>query len=328
MVIILIVTFFFYFSTMKIIFSSSLFFLLLHSPFSLNDFVTYSQPLPSSTLEIDMTPVYGGKFIMGDDSFDALKHEIEVSSFWISTYEISWDVYTLFMERNIDELPSSFKKGSEVFIDVDGVSSATTPYMEMSFGMGTNGYPAINMTQFAASKFCEWLSSITGNYYRLPTEAEWEYACKAGSNSDYHFGDDSSKLGEYAWYSDNSNGSYHRIGTKKPNALGLYDMHGNVSEWTIDTYSVDKYKNRNTLKNPFYITKNKYPKVIRGGSWNDDATRLKSSRRDLSTKELQKRDPQIPKSKWWNTDAPYIGFRIVRPLSTPEDDVKNLFWNY
>lgn len=275
-----------------------------------------------------MTPVHGGKFIMGDDSFDALKHEIEVSSFWISTYEISWDVYTLFMERNIDELPSSFKKGSEVFIDVDGVSSATTPYMEMSFGMGTNGYPAINMTQFAASKFCEWLSSITGNYYRLPTEAEWEYACKAGSNSDYYFGDDSSKLGEYAWYSDNSNESYHRIGTKKPNALGLYDMHGNVSEWTIDTYSVDKYKNRNTLKNPFYITKNKYPKVIRGGSWNDDASRLKSSRRDLSTKELQKRDPQIPKSKWWNTDAPYIGFRIVRPLSTPEDDVKNLFWNY
>ena len=198
----------------------------------------------------------------------------------------------------------------------------------MSFGMGTNGYPAINMTHFAASKFCEWLSSITGNYYRLPTEAEWEYACKAGSNSDYYFGDDISILSEYAWYSDNSNGSYHKIGTKKPNALGLYDMHGNVSEWTIDTYSVDKYKNRNTLKNPFYITKNKYPKVIRGGSWNDDATRLKSSRRDLSTKELQKRDPQIPKSKWWNTDAPYIGFRIVRPLSTPEDDVKNLFWNY
>lgn len=232
------------------------------------------------------------------------------------------------MERNIDELPSSFKKGSEVFIDVDGVSSATIPYMEMSFGMGINGYPAINMTQFAASKFCEWLSSITGNYYRLPTEAEWEYACKAGSNSDYYFGDDISILSEYAWYSDNSNGSYHKIGTKKPNVLGLYDMHGNVSEWTIDTYSVDKYKNRNTLKNPFYITKNKYPKVIRGGSWNDDATRLKSSRRDLSTKELQKRDPQIPKSKWWNTDAPYIGFRIVRPLSTPEDDVKNLFWNY
>ena len=313
---------------MKIIFSSSLFFLLLYPSFSLNDFVKYSQPLPSSTLEIDMTPVHGGKVIMGDDSFDALKHEIELSSFWISTYEISWDVYTLFMERNIDELPSSFKKGSEVFIDVDGVSSATIPYMEMSFGMGTNGYPAINMTQFAASKFCEWLSSITGNYYRLPTEAEWEYACKAGSNSDYYFGDDISILSEYAWYSDNSNGSYHKIGTKKPNALGLYDMHGNVSEWTIDTYSVDKYKNRNTLKNPFYITKNKYPKVIRGGSWNDDATRLKSSRRDLSTKELQKRDPQIPKSKWWNTDAPYIGFRIVRPLSTPEDDVKNLFWNY
>ena len=313
---------------MKIIFSSSLFVLLLYPSFSLNDFVKYSQPLPSSTLEIDMTPVHGGKFIMGDDSFDALKHEIELSSFWISTYEISWDVYTLFMERNIDELPSSFKKGSEVFIDVDGVSSATIPFMEMSFGMGSNGYPAINMTQFAASKFCEWLSSITGNYYRLPTEAEWEYACKAGSNSDYYFGDDISILSEYAWYSDNSNGSYHKIGTKKPNALGLYDMHGNVSEWTIDTYSVDKYKNRNTLKNPFYITKNKYPKVIRGGSWNDDATRLKSSRRDLSTKELQKRDPQIPKSKWWNTDAPYIGFRIVRPLSTPEDDVKNLFWNY
>src|SRR5579872_4988209 len=100
--------------------------------------------------------------------------------------------------------------------------------MEMSFGMGINGYPAISMTQHAANKYAEWLSAKTGEFYRLPTEAEREYACRAGSTAAYYFGDDVSQLGDYAWYQANSKGKYQKVGTKKPNAWGLYDMLGNV----------------------------------------------------------------------------------------------------
>src|ERR1051326_7388764 len=108
---------------------------------------------------------------------------------------------------------------------VDAVSRPTRPYVEMSFGMGINGYPAISMTQHAASKYAEWLSAKTGEFYRLPTEAEWEYACRADKPAD------PAPLDDFAWYVVNSDGKYQKVGTKKPNAWGLYDKLGNVMEW-------------------------------------------------------------------------------------------------
>ena len=195
-----------------------------------------------------MRPIVGGQFLMGSPvnennrlADEGPVHKVEVDSFWMAKYETTWDLYNLFTSRSLDNLQPKFSSNNEVNIDVDAVSGATTPYVEMSFGMGTDGFPAISMTQLAAKKFCQWLSAITGNFYRLPTEAEWEYACRAGSQSSYSFGDDINELSDYAWFKDNSGNKYQKVGLKLPNNWGLYDMHGNVSEWTLDAYSSTTY---------------------------------------------------------------------------------------
>ena len=257
------------------------------------------------------------------------QHEVAVDAFWMGQFEITWDLYNLFVSRELDVYQVKKSPSSEVQIDVDAVSGATTPYVEMSFGMGIEGYPAICMTQLAAVKFCEWLSAMTGHFYRLPTEAEWEYACRAGSTTSYSFGNTTENLGEYAWYASNSDDKYQPVGTKKPNAWGLYDMHGNVAEWTLDQYVPTSYRTRKELvKNPFQEPSKIYPKVVRGGSWMDAPKRLRSAARRPSTKKWKMRDPQIPKSKWWHTDAPFVGFRVVRPVKTPTEEEQRKYWNY
>ena len=257
------------------------------------------------------------------------QHEVAVDAFWMGQFEVTWDLYNLFVSRELDVYQVKKSPSSDVQIDVDAVSGATTPYVEMSFGMGIEGYPAICMTQLAAVKFCEWLSAMTGHFYRLPTEAEWEYACRAGSTTSYSFGDTTENLGEYAWYASNSDDKYQPVGTKKPNAWGLYDMHGNVAEWTLDQYVPTSYRTRKELvKNPFQEPSKIYPKVVRGGSWMDAPKRLRSAARRPSTKKWKMRDPQIPKSKWWHTDAPFVGFRVVRPVKTPTEEEQRKYWNY
>ena len=312
--------------------------LLFYSFFGIaqnNLFQPYNQKIIGNNYNLEMIPINGGGFLMGSPSNEKNRmadegpvHRVRLEPFWMAKYETTWDLYHLFMNRNIDENQPDFNSQNEVNIEVDGVSGATTPYVEMSFGMGTDGYPAISMTQLAAKKFCKWLSAMTGNFYRLPTEAEWEYACRAGTNSAFSFGDDLSLLDDYAWFKNNSDESYHKVGLKKPNPWGLFDMHGNISEWTLDMHDVRAYqKYSGTLAdNPYEKPTKLYPRVVRGGSWMNSDFKLRSASRQVSSKQWKKQDPQIPRSIWWHTDAQFVGFRIIRPLKTPSLSEQEAYW--
>jgi formylglycine-generating enzyme required for sulfatase activity len=194
--------------------------------------------------------------------------------------------------------------------------------------MGTSaGLPVGNVTQFAASQFCKWLSAKTGHFYRLPTEAEWEYFARAGTSTAYHFGDDPKDLEVYAWYYGNSEGTYHPVGKKQPNPWGLYDIYGNVAEWTLDQYFPKIYQSRSGgTKSPIAIAVETYPRSVRGGSYYDNAEYLRSSARLGSMEKWIMRDPQFPKSKWWNTDAPFVGFRVVRDPNVPKKTELEKYW--
>jgi formylglycine-generating enzyme required for sulfatase activity len=175
-------------------------------------------------------------------------------------------------------------------------------------------------------EYCRWLSEKTGKLYRLPTEAEWEYACRAGTKTAYFWGDDEGQIDAFAWYVNNAEKPMP-VGKKKPNPWGLFDIHGNVAEWCLDHYSAETYKKYPTDKpatGPIVLPDAKeYPYVTRGGSWDDDAEFLRSAARKPSNLEWSVQDPQRPQSIWWHTDATGVGFRIVRPLKE-QDNLKGL----
>ncbi|MDH5602308.1 MAG: formylglycine-generating enzyme family protein [Cyclobacteriaceae bacterium] len=294
-------------------------------------FEAYSEDVPGVDLPIAFVPVTGGTFDMGSPDHEAGRkpdegpvHKVTVDDFWMAKYEITWEQYESFVYRQIAKDKFAANERLQA-LGIDGVSGATPPYVEMSFGMGKDGYPAVNVTQYAAIMFCKWLSASTGKFYRIPTEAEWEYACRAGTNTMYSFGDDASLIDEYAVYKSNSNRKYAKIGTKKPNPWGLYDMHGNVAEWTMDQYSADTYK-KSKKKNPWVKPDKLYPRVARGGAWNQEADQLRSAARLPSESKWKQRDPQLPKSRWWLTNAPFVGIRVIRPRVEPPAKEINEFW--
>ncbi len=267
-----------------------------------------------SRMPASMVAIPEGDFTMGSTAHkdEMPPHKVHIDAFWMDKFEVTWDQYRQFM----------FAKDE----GVDAVSRPTRPYVEMSFGMGIEGYPAISMTQHAANKYAEWLSQKTGQYYRLPTEAEWEYACRAGTTTAYSFGDDVKQLDKYAVFAADSGGKYQKVGTKLPNPWGLYDMHGNVMEWTLDQYSTDFYAHSPTA-NPWNQATKPYPHAARGGSWQDKAEQLTCSARVASDPSWKEQDPQLPKSIWYETDAQGLGFRLVRPLKVPSAEAMYKYWN-
>jgi formylglycine-generating enzyme required for sulfatase activity len=242
--------------------------------------------------------------------------------------EVTWAEYELFMYPDESKQTPLTSGTTNYTSDLsDAVSRPSKPYVEMSFGMGKDGYPAISMTQHGCNIYCQWLSAKTGHFYRLPTEAEWEYACRAGTTTAYYFGNDPATLGDYAWFADNSDGKYQKVGQKKPNAWGLYDMLGNVDEWTLDQYDPEYYaKFKETVTEPWNKSTTPYPQVVRGGSWQDDPDKLRCATRRASSPDWKMQDPQLPKSIWYHTDAQFLGFRIIRPLQAPTAAELQKYW--
>jgi formylglycine-generating enzyme required for sulfatase activity len=284
----------------------------------------YQVTIPNTTVSYSMVPIPGGEFKMGSAAPDANadekpQHTVKLDPFWMQAQEVTWDAYLLFMfadQANERGRPDA---------TVDALSRPTAPYVEMSFGRGLKGFPAISMTQHAANKFAEWLSAKTGEYYRLPTEAEWEYACRAGAAPAIPSG----SLDGYAWYVKNSaaqfmSATYHTVGTKKPNAWGLYDMLGNVMEWTLDQYAPYTAARQ---ENPWVRSATSYPHSVRGGSWHDDESRVTCTARVPSDASWKRQDPQLPKSIWYMTDAQWLGFRVVRPATLPTAEEMYRAWN-
>lgn len=282
-------------------------------------FKTYDQKIGSSPVSFKMVPIPAGKFQIGSksimaDNDETPVQEIELTSFWMGEHEVTfaeWDLYF-----NDMSLPQSKI--------IDGVTRATPQYIDLTWGMGRDAtHPTNSMSHQAAMMYCKWLYTKTGFFYRLPTEPEWEYACKSGSTSATM---EPEALKEYGYFKDNAEGKFHHVMDKKPNTLGLYDMLGNLSEWTIDQYD-PAYYSIMIHKDPITTPVTKYPRTVRGGSFQDNARQLRCSNRIPSDAKWNQRDPQIPKSRWWLTDGMFVGFRVVRPVLQPSKEEISKFYD-
>lgn len=306
----------------QLIYSAVFVFSFFGIAFGQNGSITTDQiMLPGSSQSLKLTLIPAGNFMMGNQQGKANERparNIKIAAFWMGIYEITHDQYNVFFR---DE---NLSQGSKV----DAVTRPTAQYIDLSWNMGKEGgYPMNSMSIDAALMFCKWLWKETGIFYRLPTEAEWEYACRAGTTTNYYFGNDQKLLNQYAWFKNNSKEKYQKVGTKKPNAWGLYDMLGNLAEWTIDQYdSTYLTKLSDGQSDPITTPTSRYPRSIRGGSYLDDANALVVSRRSFSLPSWNKRDPQIPKSRWWLTDGMFVGFRIVRPVQQPSAEEAEKFY--
>lgn len=288
-------------------------------------FKAFAQNIPGSAITFKMAPIPAGSFIMGSAANEPgrLKDEgpqlkIQIDAFWMCTTETTYDMYDAFFQ---DENTSRNT-------DADAITRPSPPYIDFTLGMGKQGgFPANSMQQYGAIMFCRWLYNKTGVFFRLPTEAEWEYACRAGSSTAYFFGSDSSMLKDYAWYAGNSGNVYHKVAELKPNAWGLYDMLGNAGEWTLDQYEENYFDIiKDKTNNPVIAPAKRHPRTVKGGNYSDAATTMRCASRLPTNPVWNRRDPQIPKSKWWNADAPFIGFRIIKPLKQPTKEEAEAFF--
>ena len=311
---------------------------VFESPAVVSSFANFAEQIPATDVSIPMVAIPAGSFLMGSGTKDAFsqsdeypQHKVSVSRFFMSETEITWDQYWSFYAETMSEgrTPPEIIYANNQRDDVDAVSGPTPPFGNPDQGWGMGDRPAITMTHYAAETFCQWLSLKTGRHYRLPTEAEWEYAARGGTDTPYFFegkpsqftneslrnrvfGADTVGINRYTIYANNSRSRTQEPSRVKANPFGLKNMLGNVMEYCADWYAEDAYSQvpdgAVDPKGPAAGTEH----VVRGGCYSDDASKLRSAARAHTDHDAWLRtDPQKPKSIWWYSDVKGIGFRIV-----------------
>ena len=232
--------------------------------------------LPGAAVKMQMIPIPGGTLKIGTQT-------VTVKPFWMARTETHWEAFDAFLASG----PASPAYDQTEF-PVDAIARPSKSYILPDLGWGHNGYPSINISFISAQMCCRWLASATGKKYRLPTEAEWEIACRAGVAGPWKI--DKALLEKSAWYAGNSDRVTHPVGKKLPNKYGLYDILGNVGEWATDMEG---------------------KAVLCGGTFLDGAVGIVPGTRKRWTPKWQETDPQFPKSRWWLADGKFVGFRFV-----------------
>jgi len=306
-------------------------------PAVVNSFENFSEQIPNSAISFRMIALKGGTFKMGSPEQEPYRKKdespvrsVSVSPFFMGEVEVTWDEYWTFFAATMSEGRVDPNLVMERNANKpDAITGPTPPFGIPDQGWGSGKRPAITMTHYGASTYCQWLSKVSGKHYRLPTEAEWEFACKASTETPYFFPGDPKKLTQkslrskilgvdttlinsYVVYLLNSHGKTQEPSFVKANPFGLKNTLGNVMEYCSDWYAEDAYaKTGATVTNP------KGPlegteHVVRGGNYASDAKDLRSAARDFTkTADWLKTDPQQPKSIWWYSDIKGIGFRVV-----------------
>ncbi|WP_423129903.1 SUMF1/EgtB/PvdO family nonheme iron enzyme [Gaoshiqia sp. Z1-71] len=297
-------------------------------------FEDFTEKVPGTGVAFKMIAVPGGTFDMGSPKDEPFRKDdegpvrkVKVSRFFMAETEVSWDEYLAFFMATSSQ---GRKESVETNEEVDGITGPTPPWGAPDQGWGKGDRPAITMSWHAANVYCKWLSQVTGKKYRLPTEAEWEYAARGGTNTPYPFegspkdysskgvfrklfGPDTTVINSYVVYELNSGGKSNEPGAVRANPFGLKNMLGNVAEFCLDFYAPDTYSTYKDepVENPRGPQSGR-ERVVRGGSFKSDAGELRSAARDYTrTKAWLTTDPQMPKSIWWYSDKVDIGFRVV-----------------
>lgn len=301
-------------------------------PTPVTSFTSFTEKIPGTSVSFNMVAIPGGEFRMGSPRSEPMRksdegplHPVKVTRFFMAKTEVSWDEYLEFFK----ETSSQGRKEAEENEDVDAISGPTPPWGAPDQGWGKGTRPAITMTWKAANTYCRWLSKVTGKKYRLPTEAEWEYAARGGTRTPYFFPGDPKKftsigffkkffspdttlIHSYVAYKEDSPTETMEPESFKANPFGLKNMLGNVNEFCSDWYSPKAYSQyRKLVVDPTGPKRGK-EHVIRGGSFRSDAKDVRCASRDYTkTKAWLVTDPQMPKSVWWYSDCVDIGFRVV-----------------